>query len=100
MIKKYCIFPITLLSAVLGLSSCYGNTSNDTLTEATNPVSEAEKTAALQRHSYELGIIDVLIEQYHYKDYQLNNEFSRKILESYLKQLDPNRLYFTKADII
>ena len=88
------------MSAVLGLSSCYGNTSNDTLTEATNPVSEAEKTAALQRHSYELGIIDVLIEQYHYKDYQLNNEFSRKILESYLKQLDPNRLYFTKADII
>ena len=88
------------MSAVLGLSSCYGNTSNDTLTEATNPVSEAEKTAALQRHSYELGIIDVLIEQYHYKDYQLNNEFSRKILESYLKQLDPNRLYFTKADIV
>jgi len=88
------------LSAVLGLSSCYGNTNSDTLTEATNPVSEAEKIAALQRHSYELGIIDVLIEQYHYKDYQLNNEFSRKILESYLKQLDPNRLYFTKADIV
>lgn len=100
MIKKYCIFPITLLSAVLGLSSCYGNTSSNNLTEATNPVSEAEKLASLQRHSYELGIIDVLIEQYHYKDYQLDNAFSRKILESYIKQLDPNRLYFTKADIV
>ncbi|MCK5727336.1 MAG: carboxy terminal-processing peptidase [Thiotrichaceae bacterium] len=100
MIKKYCIFPVTLLSAVIGLSSCYGNTNSSTLTENISPTSDAEKIAALKRHSYELGVIDVLIDQYHYKDYKLDNAFSRKILESYIKELDPNRLYFTKADIV
>ena len=35
----------------------------------------------------------------HYSGSKLNNDFSSRILDGYLKLLDPNKIYFTKDDI-
>ena len=51
------------------------------------------------RHSYEIKVIDRLLEQFHYKDYYLNDELSKTILDNYLDSLDPARLFFTATDI-
>lgn len=37
--------------------------------------------------------------QSHYRDFKLDNEFSGKIFDRYLKQLDYNKSFFTRADI-
>ena len=40
-----------------------------------------------------------MLKRYHYKKYQLNDAFSSKILDQYIKQLDPGKFYFTQLDI-
>ena len=40
-----------------------------------------------------------MLKRYHYKKFELNDDFSGKILDQYIKQLDPSRTYFTQADI-
>ncbi len=40
-----------------------------------------------------------LIGEHHYKPVTLDDAFSEKIFESYLKSLDPERMYFLQADI-
>ncbi|WP_447751776.1 carboxy terminal-processing peptidase [Pseudomonas nicosulfuronedens] len=45
-----------------------------------------------------LNIVE-LLKRHHYNKPPLNNERSAKIYDSYLKTLDPARMYFTAADI-
>ena len=40
-----------------------------------------------------------LLGRYHYKTQPLDDAMSEKIFERYLKALDPERLFFTQADI-
>lgn len=40
-----------------------------------------------------------LLEQAHYSRHKLDDTISRKLFEQYLKDLDPNKLFFTKADV-
>jgi len=40
-----------------------------------------------------------LLTNWHYKDTRLDNELSGKILDSYIKMLDPNRSYFLASDV-
>ena len=43
---------------------------------------------------------DILVRlEHHYRQRKLNDALSAEVLDSYLKSLDPNRLYFTRADI-
>lgn len=51
------------------------------------------------RHSYEIKVIDRLLEQFHYKDYHLDDALSESILNNYIDSLDPARLFFTATDI-
>lgn len=44
-------------------------------------------------------IIIRVIDKYHYKHLQLNDDASAHIFERYLESLDPNRSYFTSRDI-
>ena len=101
MIKRTSIFFFGAFLTLVGLSSCYGKTHTSTtnLTDALPVKSELASDEQVEKHSPELKVIDALLEQFHYKDYQLDNNFSRKILASYLKELDPNRSYFTQKDI-
>jgi len=40
-----------------------------------------------------------LLEQGHYSRHKLDDEISRRLLKQYLQDLDPNKLFFTQADI-
>ncbi len=60
------------------------------------PESELNPTA-LQAESTE--IIRHLLETYHYKEHELNDELSARILKNYLESLDSNRSFFLKSDI-
>ena len=51
------------------------------------------------RHSYEIKVIDRLLERFHYKDFHLDDELSQAILDNYIDSLDPSRLFFTRMDI-
>ncbi len=51
------------------------------------------------RHSYEIKVINRLLERFHYKDYQLDDLLSQSILDNYVNALDPSRLFFTAMDI-
>ena len=51
------------------------------------------------RHSYEIKVIDRLLEQFHYKEYHLDDALSETILDNYIDSLDPSRLFFTATDV-
>jgi carboxyl-terminal processing protease len=70
------------------------------LTSDGNQALNAEEQRANDvRHSYEIKVIDRLLEQFHYKDYHLDDELSQTILDNYIDSLDPARLFFTVSDI-
>ena len=95
-----------LLSALLISVGCLGTPpSSNSLIESANA---AEKTAATTtnsiekltpRHSFEYKIVNSMLKRYHYKKFDLDDAFSGKILDEYIKQLDPSKIYFTKSDI-
>ncbi len=97
MINRTSIFLLGAFLTLVGLSSCYGKTHSSGMAET--PSSSTDSDVLSKRHSYELKVINDLLQQFHYKEFTLDNQFSRKILASYLKELDPGRLYFTQQDI-
>ncbi len=87
-------FIISLLGLLLSSHAVY----------ALSPKHQEPESAETQRlndvrHSYEIKVIDRLLEQFHYKDYFLDDELSKSILENYIESLDPSRLFFTVNDI-
>ena len=113
MINKTSVFITGAFLTLVGLASCYGKTHPSNLNEAPRVSARSTGDTAIastgstvelsseevERHSYEIKVINELLEQFHYKEYTLNDKFSQKILTSYLKQLDPGRMYFTQQDI-
>ncbi len=94
------------------LPACLGNTPSNTVaaeqvttkTHQNNSALAAKKIADTPKHlslkhSYELKVINGLLKRYHYKKFKLDDEFSSKILDHYIDQLDPAHLYFTQKDI-
>jgi len=63
------------------------------------PLDPEQQRANDVRHSYEIKVIDRLLEQFHYKDYHLDDTLSETILDNYIDSLDPARLFFTATDI-
>ncbi len=58
-----------------------------------------EQLEPLPKHGLSTVLITKFVDQYHYKKSRLNDEQSSRILEEYLKTLDPNRSIFTQNDI-
>jgi carboxyl-terminal processing protease len=50
-------------------------------------------------HYYASNIATRFLTNYHYKRTRLDDELSEHIFDSYLKLLDPNRIYFLQSDI-
>ena len=95
---KYSLFT-GLLSITAG---CLGTPPAGTsLIESANAAEKTETSLEqlTPRHSFEYKIINSMLKRYHYKKFELNDDFSGKILDQYIKQLDPSRTYFTQADI-
>ena len=61
------------------------------------PAVEFNKVSAKSEQTTKL--ITSLIERYHYRKPQLNDELSSAIFDQYLQNLDPNRSYFLASDI-
>ena len=50
-------------------------------------------------HSFELALMNKMLQHFHYKKFRLDDNLSEKILKQYLESLDPNKMYFTQTDI-
>ncbi len=79
---------IALIAILLTLSVSFALTSEDT-----------KQSADDARHSYEIKVIDRLLERFHYKQYRLDDELSQHILNNFIDSLDPSRLFFADKDI-
>ena len=93
-----------LFGSLVSLVGCLGTSPSATLIEPANAAESSSSTPAAiaeltPRHSFEYKIINSMLKRYHYKKFELNDEFSGKILDQYLDQLDPSKVYFTQADI-
>ncbi|MEE4304483.1 MAG: carboxy terminal-processing peptidase [Wenzhouxiangella sp.] len=51
------------------------------------------------KHRFASRLASRFMTSYHYRSPELDTEFSRRVFEQYLSVLDPNRMYFTAADI-
>jgi carboxyl-terminal processing protease len=51
------------------------------------------------KHTEQTKLIYQLLNRYHYKKISFDDSLSVKILDSYIKNLDPNREYFFSSDI-
>ncbi|MCI0697241.1 carboxy terminal-processing peptidase [candidate division KSB1 bacterium] len=52
-----------------------------------------------RQHPLVAKVLTTLLKQYHYNHSTLNDSVSSELLDSYVRLLDPNRLYFLAADI-
>ena len=82
---------ITLACLLLFIASPHLNASSNV------PAIEFNKVSAKSEQTTKL--ITNLIERYHYRKPQLNDELSSAIFDQYLHNLDPNRSYFLASDI-
>ncbi len=102
-LKMNSILKISLLSGLLSITvGCLGTPPAGTsLIESANAAEKTETNLEelTPRHTFEYKIINSMLKRYHYKKFELNDEFSGQILDQYIKQLDPSRIYFTQADI-
>lgn len=92
---------ITLLSSFIALAGCLGTPPSATFIESVSAAENSNTSIGelTPRHSFEYKIINSMLKRYHYKKFELNDAFSGKILDQYLDQLDPSKVYFTQADI-
>jgi carboxyl-terminal processing protease len=44
-------------------------------------------------------VINKVLERYHYRKVELDDDFAREVLENYLEALDPNRSFFLARDV-
>ena len=51
------------------------------------------------RHNYELALLNNMLKHFHYKNFKLDDALSEKILNQYIDDLDPGKMYFTQQDI-
>ncbi len=62
----------------------------------------AESTDSLSpetKHRFASRLASRFMTSYHYRSPELDEDFSKRVFDQYLSALDPNRMYFTAADI-
>lgn len=89
-----CRSKLTLIAASVWLAAFSAQAVEANITEDNLPklTSESQQSIAAKR-------VTSRFTRSHYKHFSLDNQFSKKIFNRYLKMLDYNRNIFTKADI-
>jgi carboxyl-terminal processing protease len=87
MIKQTFIY-LALLIQLVG-TACAGDSTHVTIKKI---VSEEQQPMVYQA-------VAQLVSNYHYNKLKIDDAFSSKVLDNYIKHLDQNRLYFTADDI-
>lgn len=78
---------VTLISALLSSTSVSAK-------------ADLDKLKASPKHQQESQMVVQLVERLHYKDTDLNDDFSVEILNKYISVLDPNKMYFLGEDVL
>jgi len=60
---------------------------------------QTEIPVSSEKQQRTLKLINYLIDKSHYRSIDLDDDFSEKVLQAYLKQLDPSRSFFIQSDI-
>lgn len=117
--KNHRLFTFSLKVGLLGLFVITGtnqsfaytsqqpsiNTANLAIAKQTknnkHPANSTDnKAIALSpRHNYELALLNNMLKHFHYKNFKLDDALSEKILNQYVDDLDPGKMYFTQQDI-
>lgn len=79
-------------SLVLVANTAIANEAKYSISELPKLVSESQHKTAIQRTVRRF-------EKSHYKLFNINDDFSKKVFERYLETLDYNKLFFTESDI-
>ncbi|NMM49271.1 carboxy terminal-processing peptidase [Marinigracilibium pacificum] len=88
-LKNFTVFILVVLLTISTDLYAGGINATDTLTNIEPSKDQSE----------EIQIMTALLLRHHYRKEQLNDSLSLEIYENYLNSLDPNRLYFTEADL-
>jgi carboxyl-terminal processing protease len=64
-----------------------------------SPQVDPSELVPSESHSRATELVLHFISNYHYRKVELDDQLSRQVLDRYLETLDPNRNYFTSADI-
>ncbi|MEX2352994.1 MAG: hypothetical protein WD709_02315, partial [Gammaproteobacteria bacterium] len=67
--------------------------------QAETTLVDAEELYPTEQHQRATEIINHILKSYHYKLTELDDALSVEVFENYFESLDPNRSYFTRADI-
>lgn len=89
-----------VLSGLVFLGGCLGTPPSTTVIETANAAESTDVSNQLTpRHTFEYRIINSMLKRFHYRKFKLDDAFSGKILDQYIEQLDPSKVYFTQSDI-
>jgi len=67
--------------------------------QATAAAAGAAELAPEPRHRFASRLASRFMTSYHYRSPELDATFSQRVFDQYLSVLDPNRMYFTAADV-
>ncbi len=66
---------------------------------ASDTIPRPKKLMSEPQHAPSEMLIADILQHYHYQKAKIDNDFSAKVFDKYLKMLDMQRLYFLKSDI-
>ncbi|MFW5816181.1 MAG: carboxy terminal-processing peptidase [Wenzhouxiangella sp.] len=90
------IFSGALLAALLLPAAVFLHSGSATVAETSE---SDERLAPKPEHQFASRLATRFISGYHYHREDLDDKLSGRIFEQYLRLLDPNRVYFTAADV-
>ncbi len=59
----------------------------------------AQTAHEIKRNAYLVNLVNKALQQGHYQPAQMNNDFSEKAFDTYLKMMDPFKRFFIQSDI-
>lgn len=92
------ILPILIPLSLLVVLFLHGKSQADFNTKATATYQEGDLQPTATQKKVERLVYGIL-SNYHYRKIPVNDSLSSKIYDAYLKELDPNKVYFLASDI-
>ncbi|MGB5831088.1 MAG: carboxy terminal-processing peptidase [Thiohalocapsa sp.] len=83
------VIAATLLSAIAALSNLHAELRTVGLSELFPNERQARTTL----------VINKVLERFHYRNFQLNDDFARETVLNYFEDLDPNKVFFLERDV-
>ena len=92
------ILPILIPLSLVVVLFLHGQGQNDYISNASAIYQEGDLQPTVTQKKVERLVYGIL-SNYHYRKIPVNDSLSSKIYDAYLKELDPNKVYFLASDI-